>query len=368
MEDFIQLDTNTKPNITYLAIGSAYSDLGGYQQHPPFLTDLMNMYSEFNFQIILLDPNLEDPPEAVSFFNLGKINDDASLFSDNNLQVYIIREKFSFQDIINGNTDSVSQKFLLGLINRTIEAKKDDLYKTYHLYVHDFSGNDIIKLSEHIDQIYYKTDWNTNYLFQKNVIIGLNHKIDSGCFPDINDIYFGPHRINNNDGSLEIFNPFLSSDEEIFTIIGQKCTPFKKLIIHAINQKINAFTKNIIPFYRQLRLALEKKNYSQDQLRHSMNSSSCLTSGVTNEEIKLAIESSISSVRLSLIIQINNNMFAYLESLISFLDYFPQTNIREEIFGPFINFCTQMSIMDHYQIINVFIMSQKKLETFLADI
>ena len=134
MQEFQNFCTDIRPNITYLAIGSAYSDHGGPQQYPPFLKKLIVKHKEFSFQIILVDPRLEDPPNIVSYISTKKI--DENWYGNHNLNIHTIREYFSHDNITNNiNIESISQNFLLTLIDRTIWAKQEMPQNTYLLFV-----------------------------------------------------------------------------------------------------------------------------------------------------------------------------------------------------------------------------------------
>ena len=268
MEDFTNHCQDFRPNITYLAIGAAFSEPGGMQQCPPFLSKLMTAHAEFTFQIILVDPNMENPPKITDNIQLTKY--DADWYGNTNVNLQVIREYFSYgsilpshkQDNFENNKDNgtISKNFLFSLIDRIINSKNDTPTNTYLLFVHDFSGNYVDKLSDFIWDHYQKQDTTTMHIYQKNVLIDLNNKIDSSCYPDINSIYFHPQLVLNADRAYEIFNPFVLDDYDIYTIILQKYknSNIKLLLMHAIMHHLNNVAQNIIQPYRQIRIALEQ--------------------------------------------------------------------------------------------------------------
>ena len=129
MEEFHKHCTDTRPNITYVARGAAYSKYGGIQQHPPFLEKLMNEYSDLNFQVIIIDPQIESPPEISEHYRAKLIDDN--WYGCKNLNIHTIKEQFEFDCFNSDKQNSASRKFLCSLISRTIAAKYDMPENTY---------------------------------------------------------------------------------------------------------------------------------------------------------------------------------------------------------------------------------------------
>jgi hypothetical protein len=331
MDCFIGNCLLNKPNITYVAIGSAYSAHGGPQQHPPFIEKLMVKHPEFSFEIVLIDPLIENPPEIVKHYGLS-LNENGH-YSKNNLQVSVIREKFYYEINANNYVDTINSKNLLySLINRTINLKNENPTNTFILFVHDFSGYEISKLSDLFWQEYKEKDDVVKYLYQKNILIDINNKIDEGCYVDLKSIYFHPELIIGSGGGYEIFNPFYLNDFDIYTLSVQKynSTNIKQLIIHALMCRLTNFSKNILPYYRQQRIIYEKNIV--------------MTKKITNE------------------------IFSQLKLITSFLDFFPNTKIAEEIFAEFNNFCNKNILENPYDIIQKFDICKEKLKVFILDL
>lgn len=332
MDDYISICQITKANITYLAIGSAFSFEGGPQQHPPFLEKIISQYQEFTFEIIIIDPLTENPPKITEYYNLESI--EPNYYKRNNLIVNVIREKFSF-DFWNSDSKNAqkSKNLLYSLIDRTINSKSENPNETCLLFVHDFTGYYIDKFSDMIWEDYQKKNKITEYFYKKNVLIDINNKIDAGCFVDLNSMYFHPELIVDSHGAIEILNPFLLDDFDIYTLIitskKYNSSNIEKLLIHVITHRLEDFCNNILPNYRQFRI----NNVMNDNLFRIKTS----------------------------------EMLSKLISITKYLDFF-SNSLREEIFGDFINLCKNPIMLNPYDIIKKFIFCQKKLELFLLNL
>lgn len=366
------------PNITYVAIGSAHSITGGPQQNPPFLMQIMENHAEFNFEIILIDPELEEDPEIVKYIPLSKVaNNCYSNKAINNsyyvpmkggIVVYAIREYFSYKAIIPEISEYQGDKvnsanLLFYLINRTIKAKECSPDSTYLLFVHDFSGRDISKLASAIGDIYRKT---INYdLFNKNVLIDLNYKLNNGCYIDLNSVYFGPHLINQSE-SLEIFNPFVLSDPDTQEIIKyyESCNRAKILTIHSLMLKWNKYAIDIIPSYRKMRLATDYKQFSYDNIKNIV-ADNVITTGLCGLEIELAINSSIDSeITTRIIKSLTENLLSELLNMTKFYDFNGKV---DNLFSPFFSICNEIPIKNPYELVSTYKLCQENLTKYLFN-
>ncbi len=246
MQNLEQHCCDTRPNITYVAIGSAYTDIGGYQQHPPFLERMIDKYTNFTFQVILIDPMIENPPECSVKYRLKII--DSGWYGNDKIDLRVIRELFNYDSL------SLSYKLLSALIMRTITAKKECSNNTYLLFVHDFSGNEIHKLAYEFDFNFSKQLDNDWYIYKNNIMIDINNRIDAGCFVDLFSFFCDPITIENIDGSLNILNPFLLDNEEIIPILKTTYNTINihQLITNAINNKLDRFFNFTLNIYDQL--------------------------------------------------------------------------------------------------------------------
>ncbi len=341
MDDYTLLSHTIAPNITYLAIGSAYSIDGGPQQHPPFIDKLILEHKDFIFEIILIDPLMENPPEIVKYHGLNSVRLDIDGLNTNRLDVYeknniivnVMRDKFSFDFTGEESIDvQKSKKILYTLINRTIRLKNENPFETYLLFVHDFSGYRIDKFSDLIWYDYQKMNNTIKYMYKKYILIDINNKIDASCFVDLNNDFFHPELITDSHGTMEIFNPFLLEDFDIHTILisAQKfrSSKIKILLLHAITYKLIDFSDNVLCKYRQYRL-----------VQHD--------STALNEKTSKVIDKLI--------------------SITGFLDYF-QGSLRENIFRDFIDFVSRPIMENPYEIIKKFVACQKNLESFILNL
>ena len=407
MEEFTKHCDDMRPNITYLAIGCAYSQMGGAQQHPPFLEKLLQTNPKFSFQIIILDPQIEDLPEASKYFRLNKI--DETWYGKDNLNLHVFKENFVFDQLVNSNNldpnseniyddissywgdddssngfrliatnDSVpytnrstvstnpSKEFLLQLINRTINAKKDNPQNTYLFFMHDFSGHNIKKFSDDIWKIYGKLSDDVKNIYQKNILIDLSNGVNNGCFVDINSVYFHPILLKTINDSFEIFNPFLLDNFDVYSILLQKYKnpAFKMLVMQMINYNLNTFYSEIVTIYRQIRMILEKN--------------SNISLNVQDIPKELLIDIDINEVHMALLTKEDNddwvvkkmteNMMIEMSSFTGFMQFFKKNNIRNELFSEFIEICKQKEIIDHYQITQIYKNCQDKLNIFVYSV
>lgn len=367
MEDFCKHCTDTRPNITYLAIGSAYSQYGGYQQHPPFLEKIIMNNPEFNVQIILIDPLIENPPEISNFFGLKKFDD--SLYGKHNMNVNIVKEYFNFQELMS-NTDinqNIPKQFMVSLINRTIMAVQENPFNTYLLFVHDFSGHNISKVSDHIFELYNNSDADIKDILKKNVLIDINNRIDAGCIVDMNSKFFHPLLIKKLSGALQIFNPFVLDDFELYTILLQKYknNDIKLLTLHAINYKLNHFVNDILPIYRRIRMMLDNRPQGSPDPTEILNiRTHYLLSGIDIDPSSLCYphKNYVIAQKTTL------NLLNYLIFITGYLNFFKKGLIRNELFGDFIDLCNSSYISDPYKLIPIYRSCQKKLELFIHNL
>lgn len=386
MEKFAYHCRDMRPNVTYLAIGCAYNATSGPQQHPPFLTNLIKAYSELNFQIILVDPNMEDPPEIVTYFGLRNI-DNGEWYGKDNINVHIIRELFDFVGFMeetkesaeNGSCNGLlpvnyfakmpsfnsSKKLIVELVERTINAKIHSPKNTYLFFMHDFSGNKNSLLSDHFWKIYQKREEKIRNIYRKNIMIDLNCRIENCCFPDMNTIFFGPKLIQSSHGALEIFNPFLLEEFDIYTIILQKYndTTYKQLVWHAIKTRLREFSVTILSAYRQLYIVLKNNteiilNEIPADLLEGIDTQLIhrILSGETNNE-----ETNTNNI---ILYQITQNLFACLYGITGFTAFFRKIDLWNKIFSEFVDKCTEKNI-DPYRLIDIFQNCLKKLENFI---
>src|ERR1700733_5695978 len=242
MNLLIEKCIDVRPNITYVAIGAAYSTEGGMQQFPPFLDNLFKNYIDFTFHVILIDPLIEQVPELVRYVNLSYPNKNLSKinfnnYSSDNLTVDIIREYFDL---------------ILSLIERTIYAKKEKYNNTYLLFIHDFSGHQTNILSEYIYN-FCKINFIEEELkiYQKNILIDITFASNDCCFPDLKGEFSNPIIINDENNSLFIFNPFMLTPNDLgmMFLFNYSKPVIKNLCLHIIMYKLQQFNTSILNKY-----------------------------------------------------------------------------------------------------------------------
>ncbi|MEM0353999.1 MAG: hypothetical protein QXW79_00320 [Thermoplasmata archaeon] len=293
MEHFLKYFRNTQPaNVTYLAIGAAHITKSETQQHPPFLDRLMILRPDLSFQIIIIDPNTENPPEVAICYGAKELKLFGSEVYGSNHLVYrneiltinVIKEAFDFNfketstkvnnetfdkktrnnvlydifDFVNfKETSNKSKELLFALIDKVVDVKERNEKSTYLLFVHDFSGNRIDDLAYYIDELQrervYTGKWNDmNYvkydLYRRCVQIDLTHRKNEGCNPDIRSSYFCPFLVAENN-TLEIFNPFNAKDHELISALNCDELVVRETIVHSIKYQLDKFRSVALPKY-----------------------------------------------------------------------------------------------------------------------
>ena len=107
----------------------------------------------------------------------------------------------------------------------------------------------------------------------------------------------------------DIFNPFTLNDFDIYKTMIQKKynnTKIKKLLLLSITQKLNSFSNEILPLYRQIIIALQNKNFNLNNFVDSIESK-VMFNGIIFNSNKNTQE---------LIKIITNNMLEYLKLII----------------------------------------------------
>uniref|UniRef100_A0A6C0EBJ0 Uncharacterized protein n=1 Tax=viral metagenome TaxID=1070528 RepID=A0A6C0EBJ0_9ZZZZ len=160
--------------IIYVAIGSKANfdestSADFNQQYPTTLYKFKRDHSDANIHLILIDPELEDPPKCTPMIT--------------NEKVYCVRKNIEHHEILEliSNLIVISIKDnSLFIIDAFIGLHMDSIARQF---------DDAIK--EHLDHI----------------IIGMGCRDKHGCFPKLNDrIYHFVYSINNN--RVKVFNPY----------------------------------------------------------------------------------------------------------------------------------------------------------------
>lgn len=332
---FTEICTDFKPNITYVCIGGTYSDYAGPQQHPPFLEKLISEHTDFSFQVIVIDPTTEDPPEFSKTFGGKKI--DTDWFGTDRINIHVIREYFNF-DLDESNNDLNQSKLLLeSLIDRTIENKQIAPDRTYMLFVHDFSGNYIGKFSDRMNDLYRKKDSITFSFYKRTVLIDLNYRLETGCFVNMKDDFFGPALITvNTNGikSIESLDFFNMTNDELFAqfitepSFGNYHPLSKKLIQHVLTTRLTEYMLKDVAIFRQVKLFIDgtNKELSVDSFGTGILDSISKNLIVSPNEMKHITDAYVTETMIKrLLIQLNN-----------YCGFFKMFNIYESLFSSFV--------------------------------
>jgi|688.fasta_scaffold159725_2 hypothetical protein len=225
IKDNIDLE---RQNIIYLGVGTAagYRDadnslnLKNYHQYPPFLQDLKNTLNNVNINIILIDPNQENPPYMVK---------------DKGLQCRYVIDKGSLcTDVIDKGplcTDVIDK----GLIDNTIYTNNDQSLTVYTwreiVYTEPYRDKEGIDITEQLRDlnnyamdkgilfIYHDFSGRANSVLAEyfdedigehldHIIYGLGLREDFGCYFNLTDpCSYHPFKISPS-GHIELFNVY----------------------------------------------------------------------------------------------------------------------------------------------------------------
>lgn len=406
---------DSRPNITCVFIGSAYSEHGGYQQFPPFLSKLYLQFANFSYQIILVDKFMEPIPKIVELCDLKKI--DTDWYGKNNITVNVINENFDFDEFlfsersdtilvpkstpivpnstfitskpvstshqtinppinmipkkfnkighvsVNSNSltnctvkTNFSKEFLKTLINRTIENKKNNSDKTFLLFVHDYSGHGIFDFSEKVFLEYKNSDKNTIEIYKKNILINLStSKKHLGCFPDLTSPEMHPILFNDND-SLSIFNPSFIDEQDLIVFYGYKwnysCIP--EMIEPVIMSNLTKFVSNITSF-RQTLMFIRGHGICIDMVpQYTKNIRTCDLMEIRKSDTRIHL----------FITDIKTQLLTELTSIISVFEFFKECCGK---FDEFYSYCSG-DISEPYKLLDVFNSCRKNLKLALDDL
>jgi hypothetical protein len=232
--------------ITYLAIGSFYSNLGGCQQYPPFLANLMDANPSWHLNIILVDPVLENPPHITTILTPQL---------SNRITLGVSRRLFCHQ-LIDDQT-KFGKREVDYLVNRTLNSPIPSL-----LLVHDFTG-----YSNSILSAVFRHTYGMNSFYRQRCLVDIGYGEETGCFfdmrPDIFSplIYLSPQIIDNQITPAPcIFDPHYLTRQEIVSIMLQRpsnpiISKAQHLIWNCINRSFDHLRESLA-HYRYFRLEL----------------------------------------------------------------------------------------------------------------
>lgn len=224
-------------------------DINYDQEYPPFLRELKN-YNDVEIHLVLIDPNLEDPPLCVcdsnkvykeKFVKRG----NTYIHNESNIYVYCYNLSVYYDG---------SNKWLKDYIHFCEN-------NNYLLFLHDFLNRNLKTLINTMDSYDYR-----------KIMLGISLVSEQdNCHMDMSKLYNQPVVFYNYKGNyLEIWTP---SDDNI-TDLGSTYRDLSKLkelspemnrmiawIDAYIDNFINPFIAYVIPIYRQLYLKQPVNDY-----------------------------------------------------------------------------------------------------------
>ena len=351
--ELIQLYANEcfhrKADITWIAIGSNYTKEGGMQQFPPFLQRLKEKNPSLIFEVIIIDPLIQQQVKIAEYLNVRKIDDNE--YHGKNISVYCIREYFCYEYDNPGFIDSKSSKtFIENYVARTVRNKLNNPDRTNLLFVRGFTCTPDKPLSDEMLKHYETLDSQTLDAYKKSVKIGLGP--DGDCYPDLDDLSFYPRLVVNNKGALELVNMDSMSTKELMSIysIRYDDNTIYSEIMKILDTRLNDFKDSYLTSYRRFRVNIDDPSKQFEDIL------SVIPNGKERRMFGDIVTKSIcknTSSRDLYVKNVTDNLFEILKTdLFSFLDDF------EKQFEDFINIC-QVKTMDngkepYYEYINVF--------------
>lgn len=242
--------------IHYIAIGCSLLTHSSYelkwdQEYPIFLRNLKNNH-DIELNLVLIDPDLEDPPLCTC--DMNKKKEDKFIFNgkyyrhdENNINVFCYRIAVGY-DNLDSNTYYI-KKWVEKYIDHC--TKTDDL-----LFLQDYTNRNISSLS--------KLTYPPN-----KILIGFLDDDQNICRPDM---------------SLPVNQPLILKDKKlsIWSIddihentiheqyinscslinFSNEAALLKSHVENYISKWITNFINYVVPIYRQLRLNIRTNNYS----------------------------------------------------------------------------------------------------------
>ena len=243
--------------LTYLAIGSSYSDLGGPQQFPPFLKQLMATHPDWHLNLVLVDPEIEDPPRALALTQSYHPR----------ITITCVRQLFSHQLL-----DDVAQfgkREVDYLIRRTLESHLPCL-----LLVHTFTGYSNETLSTT-----FRTTYSGDPLYSQRCLVDIGYGEETGCFFDMSLERFSPLlytiQLPRKAPYLAVFDPRSLNNHEIMVFVyhspnNPTMTRARDLVWGLLNRRLIAFETEL-SHYRYYRLSPGRAELHQRNSRLFVN-------------------------------------------------------------------------------------------------
>jgi hypothetical protein len=269
----------TKQSTIFISIGSAANLLykGLFKlnekddhQFPPFIKLLKTSYPTIPLHIVLIDPELENPPNCI-FNSSNSLNTSYSISNISrmlNINRYLPEgwKKDTVYDNVYYNT--LQQIYVYG-IKSTFD--RDDLTKDMFiklnnhiistndlLLVHDFTGDGIVDMAFLFDQMLEGV--------KDRIIYDITLRSEPLCYVDLtNKLYFLDFNLTIPDNIIKIKNPYnvhiSQFINEYTTCININDNLYKTQLVQSMVYRIKYFFEVLFTTYRQIyNLALDIKN------------------------------------------------------------------------------------------------------------
>lgn len=246
-----KLKITRKQQIHWIGIGCSMRrhkkyDVNFDQQYPLFLREIKNYY-DVEIHLVLIDPDLEDPPLCVCDNNKNyeknfiKYGDN---YIDHETDIYVYCYRLNVNYIENNYGDYIITDLL-------IKYKQYCQDNNYLLFLHDFVNRDLKILSRNI-----------GYSNPKQIMIGISLLSEqNNCHMNMSELHNQPLVLLNQSGLLEIWTPVDQNNIELANMyvdlieLSDVSIEMKKMKIWIdmyIKGFIDPFIAYICPLYRQL--------------------------------------------------------------------------------------------------------------------
>ncbi|AYV78962.1 MAG: putative orfan [Edafosvirus sp.] len=242
------------------------------QQMAPFLQKFKTEHPKIQLNLILIDPNLEQPPYCVRS-NILPTPDKLADGWENDLifkNVYHERKSlisvYTFNNYVTYVTDNMKTDKYIDITDFLNKYNELCIKNNHILFVHDFSGKYISKLADYYDAVLSK------FGCLNRIMYDISLRTDGGCYLNLTNPINIPI-IQKNGNILEIFNPYSFNDHKLLEIYNSINKDTIGLIIReqirtCISNKFKVLKDYIVTIYRRV-LTLYK--YDNKEIKISIN-------------------------------------------------------------------------------------------------
>lgn len=273
-------DGKGNQNIIFISIGCASNllqkslmklDEKDNQQYTPYLKKIKNFYPEIPLYLVLIDPELYNPPYCVKssrqHFLLGKFTNPlnvelpegwcrneqySNVYINNieNIHVYVIREMVVYTEVDTERESAIEKNHIniidqLAILNEHCKGTNDILF------VHDFTGRNTHYLSYFFDKELCG--------YKDRIIYDITLRSDGMCFVDLLNPLYDLRVVDKGDGIITFKNPYnIDISELVQEYTNSSDDIYKKQIIHTIRVIIRNFFEIIYVMFRQMYMLVKE--------------------------------------------------------------------------------------------------------------